>query len=998
MKIRQLIRTFSPFAGVLFMLTLSRLSDALDSPRELLFEVNRTVTLYQDVEGVRTGLPDLDAVLSRYSSAVTSYALHLPGEKHQQFRRFLLIRLPEDREHSVPTLMSDLASLSSIRWAQPNRLLKNHFIPNDPLYNDLWGLQRIHAAEAWDVTFGDASVPIAIIDTGCEMDHPDLISSIWRNVAEAEGSPGIDDDFNGFIDDSVGWDFVDAPTFPTSGDYLIRDNDPSDEMGHGTAVAGVAGAAIQNGLGIAGAAPSCPLMILRAGNMTGFLQEDDVASALLYALDNGARIANLSFGDTQVSPMLEDVINYAVNGGLLVVAAAGNSGTSDPIYPASFGPILSVGACNENDERTTFSSYGISLDLLAPGINILSTTMGYDYGMFLGGSGTSYAAPFACAAAGLVMTLHPDWDQSAVKSVLTSTTDDIESPGWDQETGHGILRADKAVQVEEALIAEITQPEMEQGLAQTNHVVIIGTAAGIYFHDYIVYSGVGVNPAVWDIVKHSNGLQVFDDLLATWTNEEPLDTAYTIRLLVTDIFGNQTDDRVVVYFDPSPPVISNIILLPILDADRPSYLLSFSTDDLTTGKVWLLGIGPGEMWISQTLGYSTTEHTILLGRNLPAKEFSYSIWVENAAGLIDSTSILGTIDLTEASIITNNFVELPSPGIPPSWFLEDVTDLDDDGFLEVWADTLDINGTKSNLRIYEATSNWEFADPGLDFGLEIPKSIGDSDVDSLPELLTLYAGRTKIFEATAPGGFPQPTNVVWSDSGDVWGAKLLNLVPGIAPGEVVLVNGGVYQIWQNWDGNLSFQQYLPNPVNPTPISVAPYCRVNDYDDDGLSELLFGDYQGSVYTYERQPDGSFEANWSVSLPLLDTGQFLAEGDFNADGLLEIAVLAHTETEIIGEHLADTRYWALYIFQNVGDNQHSLIDTLYFFGAENPSEFASGISAGDVYGDSEDEILLCLYPDFYVVDWDSVEQDFGVIWYYPDLTGTVIMTFSSQPVHR
>ena len=138
---------------------------------------------------------------------------------------------------------------------------------------------------------------------------------MWRNQAEVDGLPGVDDDGNGYVDDTIGWDFTDAPGLPAIGDYLGRDNDPMDEMGHGTNVAGVAGAVIGNGIGIAGATPVCRLMNLRTGAKTqvgnGFLEDDDIASAVVYAVENGADVINMSFGDVNPSPLMHDVVRYA---------------------------------------------------------------------------------------------------------------------------------------------------------------------------------------------------------------------------------------------------------------------------------------------------------------------------------------------------------------------------------------------------------------------------------------------------------------------------------------------------------------------------------------------------------------------------------------------------------------------------------------------------------------------------------------------------------------
>jgi len=970
-----------PWLGVLFFLGISLPCRALEDGREVLIRLHQPVQLLTAAGAARTGLPDLDAVLGEYPGHQTAYALADAVSRHSEFRNVLLVRL--NREDEKSSFIHKISRLASVRWAQGNHLFRSHLIPDDPYYGDQWGLQAVGAPMAWDINQGSSEIPIAIIDTGCELTHPDLAASLWTNPGEIAGN-NIDDDNNGYVDDIHGWDFVDAPSFPSSGDYLVRDADPSDENGHGTAVAGICGAQMNNGLGVAGLAPGCPIMVLRAGNMDGYLQEDDVASAIFYALDNGAKIINMSFGDTQASPMLEDVMTYATQAGLILVAAAGNYGSAAMVYPAAYNSVLCVGASDQTGQRASFSSYGTSLDLLAPGSGIYTTLLNEGYGTLLGGNGSSYSAAFASAAAGLILSEHPEWNANMVISTLKSSCEDVEPAGWDAQSGQGLLRADRALQIPEALMAEISYPVTGQGITSLDSIQVTGTAAGAYIEDFVLSSGIGENPGAWDTIQWIRGVQLLEETLGYWDLGEPTDTAYTLRLDVKDIFGNVADERVVVYYDPTPPEISDLELFPILDGERPSYLLTFHTDDKTTGKIQLQGLGgPPARWTSLALNYETTDHVALIGRDLVPDDYRYYVWVENLAGLQDSTGILDTLNLQTLSIATNNFVELPPPGIAPGLFYEEATDLDSDNFVEVWADTLDNFGAVSDLRVWEASTSWEFSDLGLDFGKEIPKSIGDSDENGKAELMTLYGGKTKIYEALNSGELPAPGNVIWSDSGNVWGAKLLDLHPNDGRGEVLLYADGAYQLFAHEmnNPNLIPLQSLLNPFSPGPLYLAPYCRVNDYDDDGQTDLLFGDYDGHLYIYEEQSDGTFAVSWSDSTPLLDTGEFLTDGDYDGDGLIEFAALAHTQTVLPGEHLADTRYWGLYVYKTDGDDSYSGLDTLYFFGAESPSAFPSGISSGTIYGDAKAEMLVCVYPDFYAVGWDSPAERFVPLWYYP-----------------
>ncbi|HSK40208.1 MAG TPA: S8 family serine peptidase, partial [Arenibaculum sp.] len=205
------------------------------------------------------------------------------------------------------------AARPDVEFAAPIRLLPllARYTPNDPLLSEQWHHEAVGSREAWAVTPGDSSVVIAIVDTGIDLEHPDLAPNLWVNRAEAEGLPGVDDDGNGWIDDRNGYDFTDVPEVLGAGDFRDRDPHPDDDIGHGTWVAGMAAAAGDNGVDGAGVAYGCRIMALRAGFLPrsgfalGFLAEDDAAAAILYAADNGADVINLSFGDVLRAPILE---------------------------------------------------------------------------------------------------------------------------------------------------------------------------------------------------------------------------------------------------------------------------------------------------------------------------------------------------------------------------------------------------------------------------------------------------------------------------------------------------------------------------------------------------------------------------------------------------------------------------------------------------------------------------------------------------------------------
>lgn len=254
-------------------------------------------------------------------------------------------------------------------------------LPDDPYFFQQWGLPVIQAPEAWDLDGSTSGPIIAVIDTGVDYLHPDLKENIWTNEAEVNGIEGVDDDNNGYIDDLGGWDFA-GPSWFRQKD---GDNDPMDTDGHGTHVAGIIAAKGNNNTGVAGVTWNARLMLLKAQADDAFeLETWDVVEAVYYAIANGARIVNCSFGGDERSEILEDAYTELKKAGILAVCAAGNDGINmdtagNQQYPAGFAldNILSVAASNRAEELADFSNFGsTSVDLVAPGVQIKSTILG----------------------------------------------------------------------------------------------------------------------------------------------------------------------------------------------------------------------------------------------------------------------------------------------------------------------------------------------------------------------------------------------------------------------------------------------------------------------------------------------------------------------------------------------------------------------------------------------------------------------------------------------
>jgi len=342
----------------------------------------------------------------------------------------------------------------TIEYIQKSTTYKIDFVPNDSLVGEQWALEKIQAFDAWDKTEGVDTVLLAVIDTGIDYLHPDLKNKIHFNTGEMgidsigndKSSNGIDDDHNGFVDDFRGWDFTDRVGFPfdsSGGDYLDWDNDPMDENGHGTYMGGIAGAEVNNVTGIAGVAPNVKILILRAFDPSGFGEEDDVAAAILYAVQMGAKVISMSFGDNAFSLVLRDVIRFAYAQGTVLVGSSGNSGSTAPHYPSGYSEVISVGNSTIDDFVAGNSNYGSTLDLVAPGSSIITTARNNNYASI---SGTSAATPHVAATAALILSLQ-HFTNEEVKQIIKSTTDDIGEPGWDLRSGAGRLNLFRALTI-----------------------------------------------------------------------------------------------------------------------------------------------------------------------------------------------------------------------------------------------------------------------------------------------------------------------------------------------------------------------------------------------------------------------------------------------------------------------------------------------------------------------------------------------------------------------
>jgi subtilisin family serine protease len=325
-----------------------------------------------------------------------------------------LIQIGDRNEAFARGLATDLPD---VEYIEPVYVVRATKVPNDPRYSEQWGYSKIKAPQAWDRKTDSGNVIVAVIDTGVDYLHPEIAANMWKNPGETPDN-GIDDDGNGVVDDVFGANFS---TDTTTGD-------PMDDNRHGTHVAGTIGAVSDNNLGVAGINWGTRIMALKFLAANGSGTTAGAIRAIEYGIGMKANIMNNSWGGGGFSRALEDAIKAANQAGILFAAAAGNSGAdndSSPFYPANYDVpnVLSVMATDQNDNKAGFSHFGrTTVDLGAPGVDILSTTPGGNYASF---NGTSMATPHVAGAAALVLGDQPSLSVMDLKQRLMSTADII---------------------------------------------------------------------------------------------------------------------------------------------------------------------------------------------------------------------------------------------------------------------------------------------------------------------------------------------------------------------------------------------------------------------------------------------------------------------------------------------------------------------------------------------------------------------------------------------
>ncbi|MCB0401197.1 MAG: S8 family serine peptidase [Flavobacteriales bacterium] len=433
--------------------------------------------------------------------------------------------------NNADNIVRELEESGAVVYAEKVPLMTIDLTPNDPLFNssNMWGLFQINAQSAWNVSTGSSSIVVATTDNAIQITHPDLANVLWINTAEASGTPGVDDDGNGYVDDINGYDVGDNDNNP---------NPPSTSFDHGTHVAGTTGAQSNNATGVASIGYGISIMAVKSTkNSFGSNSVSNGYDGIYYAALNNADIINCSWGGSVNSPTGQNVVNWASSQGSIIVAAAGNDGTdndSSPHYPSNYSATVAVASSTTGDVKSSFSNYGAnSVDITAPGSNIASTVPNNTYAFM---SGTSMATPMVSGLLGLMKSLNPSMPNSALLNCLYSTAVNIDgiNPTYAGKLGAGRIDAFAAMN---CVASTLSNPPTADFIA--NYTTI--TAGGsVTFTDQSTF---GPTTWSWNFDNQSLG----GVTPATASTQGPHVVTYStpgvyeVSLTVTNANGNDTE-------------------------------------------------------------------------------------------------------------------------------------------------------------------------------------------------------------------------------------------------------------------------------------------------------------------------------------------------------------------------------------------------------------------------------------------------------------------------
>ncbi len=847
------------------------------------------------------------------------------------------------------SVAAELARRSDVVYAEPNLRIQldtltdgmSRKIPNDFDFSAQLSLQNtnyyfgklgadIAVPQAWMFATGSRDVRVAVIDTGIDYLHPDLAANIWINRKEIPGN-GLDDDGNGHVDDVHGYDFV------------SHDSDPMDDHFHGTHVSGIIGAVGNNGIGISGVCWEVSMMAVKAFDETGSGNVANAIEAIDYARKNGAQIINASWGLDEKSRALEDAIQEARAAGVIVVAAAGNSHTSNLRYPAALAGVIAVASVSPMNEKSFFSNFGTNVFVAAPGQDIFSTTLNGGYQSF---SGTSMSTPHVSGVAALVLSLHPDFTRSDLENILRNSVDPVAP-----ESGIG-----GRINTTLAVAAHPTAPpipHLELPSPMVGSAIIhMGAAVSKPFQG-VLEVGSGLNPNQWETLTNIGLTSVNLSHSVTVDSTRLMEGTNTFRLSLS---APLTNGLIQTVSTKATSTIANTTILSPQNSDilRHGEVIQILGTAFGAEARVTLEVGEGIVpthWSTQGITFHPRGKEGWI--NAPLAQWDTSTLAADRYYSLRLTSFNSRVGTSQTNPVALLFLDsLLKKGWPQAvnvhgtvsdedWRTLQVADLDSDGRKEI---ILVTNGSDQPPRLMvlqaDGSQLWERELPPDGYGADTPV-VGDLDGDKKPEIIVESGSSLFAFHgdgSSVAGSWPirielgRTGKVIapLREDGTNFLITLSNMAANRQNQDVadVCVYNGAGQRLRSWEVPICFGTNNVMRQSPAVADLLPEIQ-------GLEIIVPGGCGGlSCYNFDSSPN----LVWNSLTP----ATFLISpvvGDLDGDGSLEI-VIGSVKTDAPASG-------GLYVFDAQGKKWP-------FYPILRDESFETPLALGDVLGDGR----LCI----------------------------------------
>ncbi|MGD8780624.1 MAG: S8 family peptidase [Ignavibacteria bacterium] len=947
---------------------------------------------------------DLENVLPNYSDnslAESPQYIDFEESNLNKFNHFIgsnYYTINVNDKSGLEKIIAVLESIAGIEYLTENSIYTiDDFTPNDSLTSEQWSLEKIDAYGAWKITKGDSSIIVAIIDTGIDYLHPDLQNQMYINQAEdingnnlldENDFDGIDNDGNGFVDDISGWDFVDKFLDSDSledGDFFDWDADPMDENDHGTAMAGILAAESNNSIGLSGVAPDIKILNLRAFDKNGEGEEDDVAAAILYAVQMGAKIISMSFGDSQYSQLLQDVIQYAHGQGVVLIGSSGNSGSDEPHFPSGFNEVIAVGATDENDNVASYSNIGSTIDLVAPGSDVVTT--GTD-GSYLNATGTSASSPHVAGAAALLLSLD-DLENDEIKQILKTSADDVSENGWDINSGAGRLNMRKALlSVNSPSIIKFHAPESFSVTKEDTLPIEISVLNPKFSYFDLEY-GIGLNPPEWYEISVNQKNQVMNYNIINLDITNFTDTSYSLRLNIILTDNSNLEERINFEIDRSAPQLTIQKLSVAYYGMKETILASIETDDLTNIEMFYRETG-ATVFSSIILDGFSSNMKFYQGQHfgfIPADEIEYNteyeiyFEAENKSGLVtinDNQGQLYKFTIEDTPELADKTPKVYS--LPFGRLYKDLLKVDNSRFI-----LINENEDYQNLSIYEFQGENFTQIETIEN--RIPKDIGDFNNNGKLDILSLFV-RNSFVDEQVDSNSIEFSDITYSQISNLW-PVLAEDIDGDNLTEIIAIGSendnesdSVLTIWEVNGSDLELEAELENFTSNKGTGNsfgAPNTAIGDINTastNSQSSIWITDLDGDIISYRITGADNYSNSVEYETNLTSNENLLDIGDLTGDGIDELVVVLESD-----EDSDIAPFYELMLF-NLVDNTLKNIYTKPFINVNSNeglifSQTDNSVRLLDLDNDSDDEIAIFLFPNAYILDY--IENELKLIDY-------------------